>query len=126
MILVLEPEKLTARLILGVIIIVAMIGAVFAFRYWNTKITEFETQKTTISQLKYELDEQKASASKLKNELTAKESQISISTNSASQLREKNKKLETALAQCQATVNSQKSTIRTYKDYYYYYLSNGR
>lgn len=124
MILVLEPEKLTSRLILGVIIVTSMIGIVFAVDYWKNKITEFETQKTEISQLKYSLDEQTALVSKLKDELTAKNSQVSIVSNSVSQLREKNKKLETALAQCQATVNSQKTTIKIYKDYYY--LTNGR
>lgn len=124
MILVLEPEKLTSRLILGVIIVTSMIGIVFAVDYWKNKISEFETQKTEISQLKYELDEQTALVSKLKDELTAKNSQVSIVSNSVSQLREKNKKLETALAQCQATVNSQKTTIKIYKDYYY--LTNGR
>ena len=124
MILVLEPEKLTSRLILGVIIVTSMIGIVFAVDYWKNKITEFETQKTEISQLKYSLDEQTALVSKLKDELTSKNSQVSIVSNSVSQLREKNKKLETALAQCQATVNSQKTTIKIYKDYYY--LTNGR
>lgn len=124
MILVLEPEKLTARLVLGIIIIFLMIGAVFAVVYWKNKISEFDAQKTTISQLKYELDEQSALVSKLKEELTTKNSQVSLVHNSISQLREKNKKLETALAQCQATVNSQKTTIKIYKDYYY--LTNGR
>ena len=124
MILVLEPEKLTARLVLGIIVIASMVGAVFAIAHWKNKLAEFETQKITISQLNYEIDEQKSQVAKLTDELIAKEEQLSDVSNSLIQLREKNKKLETALSQSQATVNSQKTTIKIYKDYYY--LTNGR
>lgn len=124
MILVLEPEKLTARLILGAIIIISLIGATFAFFYWKNKITEFDTQKTALLQLTSELNEQKTLVTKLETDLDAKESQLSIANAAVSQLQEKNKKVETALAHCQDTISRQKNTIKIYKDYYY--LTTGR
>jgi septal ring factor EnvC (AmiA/AmiB activator) len=124
MILVLEPEKLTNRLVLGILVIASMVGAVFAIAHWKNKLAEFETQKITISQLQSDLDEHHSRVSKLTEALADKEAQLLTVSNSLIQLREKNKKLETALAQSQATVNSQKSTIKIYKDYYY--LTNGR
>lgn len=124
MILILEPEKLTARLIFGFAIIIVMISALFGASYWKDKLAEFDSQKTTISQLKNELDEEQVLVAKLQNELTAKRSEVLNASVSGTQLREKNKKLEADVTQCQATVNSQKSTIRIYKEYYY--LTNGR
>lgn len=126
MILVLEPEKLTAKLILGIIVIISLVGAVFAVDYWKNKLTEFSTQQAENIKLKTDLDTQKELVAKLTNDLDSKESQVLNISNSVTQLREKNKNLGLALTQCQATLNSQKSTIKTYKDYYYYYLSNGK
>lgn len=124
MILVLEPEKLTARIVLGFIIVSLIIGAAFSFKFCKNAMEEVNKQKATIIQLTYSLDEQTKLAVKLKDEIATKDSQASMAANSASQIREKTEKLETALAQCQATVRSQKTTIRIYKDYYF--LTNGQ
>lgn len=124
MILILEPEKLTARIILGVIIVAGLTGAMFAASYGRDKLNEFSIQRAENVKLKTDLAEQTDLVAKLTNELAAKESQVLNMSSSVNQLRDKTKKLEPALAQCQATVNSQKSTIKIYKDYYY--LTNGR
>ena len=124
MILVLEPEKLTARIVLGIIVIASMIGSAFAIANWKHKLAEFDNQKIMISQLQSDLDEQRSQISKLSVVLADKEAQLSTVSNALVQFREKNKMLDTTVAQCQATVNRQKTTIKIYKDYYY--LTNGR
>ena len=126
MILILEPEKLTARIIAGTVIIVCLISLMFGISFYRSKLIEFREQKAENVQLKSELDTQKELTAELTNELSSKNSQLTTASSVLEQLREKNKKLEPALTQCQTTVTSQKSTIKTYKDYYYYYLSNGK